>query len=78
MTAAANISITSPLDVASHTLFVCKTCASVWEQGKRVGESGGQKLLEQLQHLAQDWDLQAEFPIQEVECMSACNRSLVI
>ncbi len=53
MTAAANISTISPLNVASHTLFVCKTCASVWEEGKRVGESGGQKLLEQIQHLAQ-------------------------
>ncbi len=78
MTAAANISTISPLNVASHTLFVCKTCASVWEEGKRVGESGGQKLLEQIQHLAQNWDLQAEFPIQAVECMSACNRSCVV
>ncbi len=62
----------------NHTLFVCTTCASIWQQGKRVGESGGQQLLKQLQHLAQDWELLPQFPIQEVECMSACNRSCVI
>jgi predicted metal-binding protein len=61
-----------------HTLFVCTTCASIWQDGKRVGESGGQQLLTQLQHLAQNWDLQNEFQIQAVECMSACNRSCVI
>jgi predicted metal-binding protein len=61
-----------------HTLFVCKACASVWEEGKRVGETGGQKLLQQLQSLAENWDLQDEFPIQEVECMSACSHSCVV
>jgi predicted metal-binding protein len=64
--------------IAAHSLFVCKTCASVWQDGKRLGESGGEKLLQQLQHLAQDWELREEFPIQEVECMSACNRSCVV
>ncbi|AFY36109.1 DUF1636 domain-containing protein [Calothrix sp. PCC 7507] len=78
MTAATNIKTSNALDVSTHSLFVCKTCASVWQDGKRVGESGGQKLLRQLQDLAQDWDLQDEFPIQEVECMSACNRSCVV
>ncbi len=67
-----------PSETPSHTLFVCKTCASVWQDGKRIGESGGQKLLQQLQHLAQDWHLKDDFPIQEVECMSACNRSCVV
>jgi predicted metal-binding protein len=78
MTATTNLSATSSPGVASHTLFVCKTCASVWQEGKRIGESGGEKLLQQLQHLAQDWDLRDEFPIEEVECMSACNRSCVV
>jgi predicted metal-binding protein len=63
---------------ASHTLFVCTSCASVWQDGKRIGESGGQKLLNQLQNLAQDWELRDKFPIQAVECMSACNRSCVV
>lgn len=62
----------------AHTLFVCTTCASVWQDGKRVGESGGQKLLNQLQEFAQDWELRDKFPIQAVECMSACNRSCVV
>jgi predicted metal-binding protein len=78
---AANISPISPTgntSVTAHSLFVCKTCASVWQDGKRVGESGGQKLLQQIQELAQNWHLRDEFPIQEVECMSACNRSCVV
>jgi predicted metal-binding protein len=78
MTAAANISPTSCFVYGSHSLFVCKTCASAWQDGKRLGESGGQKLLQQLQHLAQDWDLRDDFSIEEVECMSACNRSCVV
>ncbi|OUL36462.1 FeS-binding protein [Nostoc sp. T09] len=75
---AVNNSETSNLGVSSHTLFVCKTCASVWQDGKRLGESGGEKLLKQLQDLAQDWELRDQFPIQQVECMSACNRSCVV
>ncbi|MBG1271111.1 DUF1636 family protein [Nostoc sp. WHI] len=78
MTTTANIPTTSCFGVADHTLFVCKTCATIWQDGKPLGESGGQQLLHQLQHLAQDWDLRDEFPIQEVECMSACNRSCVV
>lgn len=61
-----------------HTLFVCTTCASVWQNGKRVGESGGQQLLQQLQQLAQTWELHNKFSIQGVECMSACNHACVI
>lgn len=61
-----------------HTLFVCTSCASVWQDGQRVGESGGRQLLQQLQELAQDWELQHKFSIQEVECMSACNHACVI
>ncbi|WP_353930814.1 DUF1636 family protein [Okeanomitos corallinicola TIOX110] len=78
---AANISLTSPSSnntVAAHTLFVCKTCASVWQDGKRVGESGGQKLLREIQETAESWELKDDFPIQEVECMSACSRSCVV
>ncbi|WP_427156966.1 DUF1636 domain-containing protein [Aliinostoc sp. HNIBRCY26] len=65
-------------NTTAHSLFVCTTCASVWQDGKRIGESGGQKLLHQLQELAQNWELREEFPIQAVECMSACNRSCVV
>ncbi|MEH2277477.1 MAG: DUF1636 domain-containing protein [Nostoc sp.] len=61
-----------------HTLFVCTTCASVWQNGKRVGISGGEQLLQRLQELSQGWELREKFSIQAVECMSACNRSCVI
>ncbi|MEH2349231.1 MAG: DUF1636 family protein [Nostoc sp.] len=61
-----------------HTLFVCTTCASVWQNGKRVGISGGEQLLQKLQELSQGWELREKFSIQAVECMSACNRSCVI
>jgi predicted metal-binding protein len=63
---------------AQHTLFVCTTCSSTWKDGKRVGESGGQRLLKLLQQHHQDWKLQAEFAIKAVECMSSCNRSCAI
>lgn len=80
MTAAHISSPTQDSDnnIATHNLLVCKTCASVWQDGKRVGESGGEKLLQQIQELAQDWDLRDQFPIQAVACMSACSRSCVV
>ncbi|KAF3890384.1 MULTISPECIES: DUF1636 domain-containing protein [Nostocales] len=61
-----------------HTLFVCTSCASQWQDGKRIGESGGEKLLKTLQQHHQEWDLHEEFIIQPVECMSACSRSCAI
>ncbi|MEA5583540.1 DUF1636 domain-containing protein [Nodularia harveyana UHCC-0300] len=63
---------------AEHIMFVCTTCASKWEDGKRVGESGGEKLLKHLQADYSQWELNREFVIQPVKCMSACNRSCVI
>lgn len=63
---------------SQHTIFVCTTCASVWKEGKRQGTSGGEKLLEQLQHHHKNWELRNEFPIQPVECMSACSRSCTV
>lgn len=63
---------------AQHTLFVCTTCATVRKDGKPEGQSGGQQLLDRLSELHQNWELQADFPIQPVECMSACNRSCVV
>jgi predicted metal-binding protein len=61
-----------------HCLFVCTTCGSKWQDGRRIGTSEGERLLEQLQALHQDWELATEFPIQAVGCMSACNRSCAI
>lgn len=61
-----------------HNLFVCTACASVWQDGKRVGESGGEVILSQIQELAKDWELSDQFSIQGVECMSACSHSVAI
>ncbi len=61
-----------------HCLFVCTTCGSKWENGRRVGTSEGEKLLQELQTLHETWELAAEFPIQAVGCMSACSRSCAI
>lgn len=61
-----------------HVLFVCTTCASVWKEGKRVGVSGGEKLLERLIQLHQNWELRDRFPIKPVQCMSACSRSCAV
>jgi predicted metal-binding protein len=61
-----------------HCLFVCTTCGSKWEDGRRIGTSEGERLLQELQALYQEWDLATEFPIQAVGCMSACSRSCAI
>lgn len=61
-----------------HILFVCKTCATVYVEGKPQGKSGGQELLEKLQELHSNWELREEFQLQEVGCMSACSRSCAI
>ncbi len=73
MTATANIFATNGTNVLTHAL-----CASVWQDGKRVGENGGQKLLKQLPNLARHWQLKNDFSLQEVECMSACNHFCVV
>jgi predicted metal-binding protein len=64
--------------MTQHILFVCKTCATLWQDGKPQGKSGGQELLENLSQLHQNWPLRDEFPIQEVECMSACSHSCTV
>jgi predicted metal-binding protein len=61
-----------------HTLFICTTCASTWQDGKRIGKSGGEALLEQISTLAKNWELQDNFHIQEVSCMSACSRACAV
>ena len=61
-----------------HILFVCKTCATVYVEGKPQGKSGGQELLEKLQQLHSNWELREAFQLQEVGCMSACSRSCAV
>lgn len=63
---------------AQHIMFVCTTCGSTWEGGKRVGESGGEKLLKQLEAAHAHWELNQEFVLEAVQCMSACDRACVV
>ncbi|MCU0525607.1 MAG: DUF1636 domain-containing protein [Elainella sp. Prado103] len=66
--------------MTSHTLFVCTTCAKVRAASGSTQpcKSGGQKLLEALNQLAQDWPLRDRFTIQPVECMFVCEKSCAI
>ncbi len=61
-----------------HTLFVCTTCASTWQDGRKIGQSKGEQLLAQLRPLHEAWPLNANFTLQPVQCMSACNRPCTV
>ena len=61
-----------------HTILVCSSCASTWQDGKRTGISGGEKLLKELEEKHQDWALSEEFTVKSVECMSACSHSCAV
>ncbi|MCG9890443.1 MAG: DUF1636 domain-containing protein [Thermosynechococcaceae cyanobacterium MS004] len=61
----------------THTLFVCTACASC-QDGQRLEESGGQRLLKSIGQLHQDWPLQDQFQIQPVKCMGVCHRECAI
>ncbi|MEO1133799.1 MAG: DUF1636 domain-containing protein, partial [Cyanobacteria bacterium J06639_1] len=54
------------------------TCASTWKDGQRVGQSGGEKLLEAIAARHEEWGMRESFPIQPVECMSACSRACTV
>jgi len=62
----------------THSLLVCTTCASTWQNGKKVGISGGEILLKELSILHQDWDKRSQFKICAVSCMSACSHACVV
>ncbi|MCS6959109.1 MAG: DUF1636 domain-containing protein [Pseudanabaenaceae cyanobacterium SKYGB_i_bin29] len=55
-------------------VYVCTTCASTWENGKRVGISGGEMLLRALT----DSNSDQELVIRPVNCMSACSQSCAV
>jgi len=50
----------------------------MWQSGKKVGISGGEKLLDRLSHLHQDWEYREDISIKPVSCMSACSRACAI
>jgi predicted metal-binding protein len=64
--------------MAKHVLFVCKSCSVSLTQRDYMGKRGGHHLLTQLLSLYQKWPLQSEFLIQEVNCLSACNRPCTV
>ncbi|MEL6461597.1 MAG: DUF1636 domain-containing protein [Cyanobacteria bacterium J06621_15] len=64
--------------MASHTLFVCKSCSFSPTQRDYMGERGGKHLSSKLLELHQQWSLKSEFVIAEVECLSACKRPCAI
>ena len=64
--------------MASHTLFVCKSCSFSATQRDYMGERGGKHLLNKLLELRQQWSLKSEFVIAEVQCLSACKRPCAV
>ncbi len=56
------------------TLFVCTTCGSTWEDGKRIGTSAGEFLLQDLQVQLAD----AGIHLEAVKCLSACLNSCAV
>ncbi len=61
-----------------HKILVCSTCASIWQEGKKVGVSGGEKLLKELTQQLQENSLTNQLTIESVKCMSACSHSCVV
>ncbi|NJL77934.1 MAG: DUF1636 domain-containing protein [Richelia sp. RM2_1_2] len=64
--------------MASHTLFVCKSCYFSLTQRDYMGERGGKVLFSKLLELHQQWSLKSESLIAEVECLSACKRPCAV
>ncbi len=62
----------------THSLLVCTTCASTWQNGKKVGVSGGEILLKELSQLHQNWKKRSPLEIRAVSCMSACSHACVV
>lgn len=74
-----------------HILYVCTTCAGETDTNVSTNASvnknqdatmsvkrGGEKLLEQLQTLHQNWLLRESFMIQSVKCMGVCERDCAV
>lgn len=61
-----------------HIIFVCTGCGSSHKTKQYVAKSGGERLLEQLKTLHDDWALQDEVAIEPVECMGVCEQSCAI
>ena len=62
----------------NHNLWACTICASTWQNGKKVGISGGEILLKELSQLNQSWESRSQFEIRAVSCMSACSHACAV
>lgn len=65
----------------THHLLVCTTCASIWQDGKRTGVSGGEILLEKIRQVEQENSSNNShnlFSIEAVQCMSVCSHACAI
>lgn len=58
----------------STIVYVCTTCASTWQNGKKVGTSGGEILLATLEAENGTTNL----TIKPVNCMSACSHACCV
>ncbi len=58
----------------STIVYVCTTCASTWQNGKKVGISGGEILFTTL---AEKNNRQG-ITIKPINCMSACSRACCV
>ncbi|MGC9503867.1 DUF1636 domain-containing protein [Baaleninema sp.] len=63
---------------AEPTLFVCTTCGIAWENGRRIGRSNGEKLLDRLRSNAETSPLKDRLSVCPVECMDACDRGCTV
>lgn len=61
-----------------HVLFVCTTCNGTWEQGKRVGTSGGERLYDHLKEAVAASAIADRIEVQPVSCMSACSHHCAV
>ncbi|GAB4230211.1 MAG: hypothetical protein Kow0049_11940 [Stanieria sp.] len=61
-----------------HKILVCSTCGSTWQESKKVGVSGGEKLIKELTKQLQKNSLTNQVTIESVTCMSACSHSCVV
>ena len=62
------------------TLFVCTTCASTWENGQRVGVSGGDRFLVALRERYDQLpeEQRRSLRIEPTACMSACSHACAV
>ncbi len=64
--------------MSKDTIFVCSSCAFSLQQKDYLGQRGGKHLSERLKELRANWQYKDEFIIQEVSCLSACNRPCAV